>query len=266
MKQAEVIDLETHKALGWRKVVGYHFARHVTLQPVAVAEIPRVAQVMPVVFLRQGQAWRAAAVMGSAYGDNLYVAEDGRWRGHFVPAALRVYPFALSEQDEQRLALWYGYSPEPDSGTAGGNEQWAPFFQDDGYTELLKSTLTFLQQLKRGQEAAEKPLALLHELSLLRLWREPAVGEGSEGRKLKELYCVDATRLQALDDSHWLQLRRLGVLEWLYAHLHSLHHVERFEAMMRRESRSSSVLPDTDDDQHQAQVLLQAMLDNAEPY
>lgn len=248
----------THGHLGWRQFAGFQFARHVTLQPLAVAEIPRVAQVMPVVFLRQGQAWRAAAVMGSAYGDNVYVAADGRWRGHFVPAALRVYPFALSEQDEQRLALWPGFEPEAlDDATEG----LAPFFEDGRYTPLLQKTLAFLQQVKRGQAAADEALSHLHALGLLTPWRVPVREGGDESRALEGLYRLAPERWAVLDDHDWLQLRRLGAQEWLYAHLHSLHHAERFAAMASRQERASNWAPEESDDRHQATALLEAMFD-----
>lgn len=251
----------THSQRGWRQFSGFQFARHVTLQPLAVAEIPLVAQVMPVAFLRQGQAWRAAGVMGAAYGDNVYVAEDGRWRGHFVPAALRVYPFALSEQDEERLELWPGYEPDAlDDATEG----LVPFFEDGRYTPLLQKTLAFLQQVKRGQAAAHEPLTMLHELGLLTPWSVP-VGEGVDAsRVLEGLYRLTPGQWERLCDSDWLELRRRGALEWLYAHLHSLHHAERFRAMERREERASRWAPEESDEQHQAAALLAAMFEHNE--
>ncbi|WP_445003258.1 SapC family protein [Halomonas mongoliensis] len=256
----------THSHLGWRQFSGFRFARHVTLQPLAVAEIPRVAQVMPVAFLRQGQAWRAAGVMGSAYGENVYVAEDGRWRGHFVPAALRVYPFALSEQDEERLALWPGYEPGELDDASRDADGLTPFFEEGRYTPLLQKTLAFLQQVKRGQADVHEPLAMLHELGLLTPWRVPAEEGQDASRELEGLYRVAPERWALLDDSDWLELRRCGALEWLYAHLHSLHHAERFKAMERRQERASRWAPEESDEQNQAAALLAAMFEQSDEH
>ena len=58
---------ETHAHLGWRPVSGFGFARQITLVRLAAAEIPWVAQALPVVFRKVEERWQAVqASNGSA--------------------------------------------------------------------------------------------------------------------------------------------------------------------------------------------------------
>ena len=134
---------KTHAHLGWHATKGFGFARQLALVPLATEEIGRVSQVMPVVFRKREGLWEAVGVMGPVQGTNLYVAHEGNWRGSFVPAWLRVYPFCLDKEGE--LALWEGYKPAPLA--ADGVE---PFYEGVAWSERLAQTKQFLSAVRSG--------------------------------------------------------------------------------------------------------------------
>ena len=221
-----ILSPTTHGDLGWRPARGFGFARGVALVPVALAELPRVAQAMPVAFSKSDRRWQALAVMGPIEGANVLVSREGKWRASYVPALLRVYPFRLVEPEA--LALWSNYTPEHEAG-----EGAQPFYKDGALAPWLQQTLTFLKTVQSGIGALHTPLAGLEAAGALVPWAGPKLEVPQPERALRGLFALDSERLSACDESHALNLFQAGHLRWLYAHLDSLHHTERFKALAR---------------------------------
>lgn len=217
---------DTHGHLGWRPAKGFGFAQSTALVPIAVAELPRVAQAMPVVFAQAEGLWQALGVMGPITGTNVYVSRSGKWRASYVPALLRVYPFHL--QDEETLALWSGYAPEPLVG-----EGVQPFYKDGDLAPWLQETRRFLRTVHDGISRLHDPLEVLATAGVLSPWAGPALEVPQPDRALSGLYRLVPERLAGCADSWVLDLFRAGHLRWLYAHLDSLHHAERFKALAK---------------------------------
>lgn len=229
-----VLQLTEHGQLGWRPAHGFDFARGLGMQPLAIAEVGRVVDGVPVAFRQWQGRWQVVAVFGPTAELNLFVADDGRWRAPFVPAALRVYPFQLLG-DDQALALWPQYQPE--SAFEAGVR---PFFAADAMTPELQQIRVFLQAVAQGVLAAHEPLEMLAQQGLLQPW-SPCSGEGDAGTPaLPALYQLDDAALRGLPNADWLRLRELDALRWLYAHQDSLYHVRRFPVLAERSRRASA--------------------------
>lgn len=225
------LTLQTHGEKGWRPATGFGFAGNQALQPLATDEIGRVSDGIPVAFRQQGDIWQAVAVMAPTREHNLFVAEDGRWRAPFVPAALRVYPFCPGDGPET-VALWSDYTPEP-----LGRRDVRPFFVDEALSPELQRIKAFLTAVDSGINHADAPLRLLYDAEALEPWT-PEVSEAPQiEESLPGLYRVNETALQRLADDVWLSLRNARALRWLYAHLDSLYHVRRFNAFARQHGR-----------------------------
>lgn len=217
---------DTHGHLGWRPARGFGFAQSTALVPIAVAELPRVAQAMPVVFAQAKGQWHALGVMGPITGANVYVSRAGKWRASYVPALLRVYPFHLEEGET--LALWSGYAPEPLV-----SEGVHPFYKDGDLAPWLQETRRFLRTVHDGVAQLHGPLETLAAAGALSPWDGPALEVPQPDRALSGLHVLEPERLTGCADSVALELFRAGHLRWLYAHLDSLHHAERFKALAK---------------------------------
>ncbi|WP_018952333.1 SapC family protein [Thioalkalivibrio sp. AKL12] len=221
-----VLSIQDHGDQGWRQPRGFGFARQHALQPLAVDEVGRVSDGMPVAFRQLDGRWQAVAVMAPVDGLNLYVARDARWRAPFVPAALRVYPFAL-EDASRALALWPDFQPEP-----AGAVEVKPFFVSGQLSPELHRVRAFLRTLAEGVNAADAPLRFLDQRGVLRPWSpQPESGKDIGGDLLSGLFQVDTYALDGLSDADWISLRRANALPWLHAHLDSLYHLRRFRTL-----------------------------------
>jgi len=246
---------EIHSLLGWHPASSFGFARKLMLVPVAVAEIARVAQVLPVLFRKVEDRWQAVAVMGPIEGANVFVSREGKWRTSFVPALLRVYPFKLTGAGE--LALWEGYKPEPIA--ADGAQA---FYNEGTLVPRLQQTLTFLKTVYKGIEVAHCVLDRLEMAEVLTPWDVPGIETLQPEHVLKGLYAIDAERFEALEEALVLELFRGGSLRWLHAQLESLHHAERFKALAKAIVAPEITAPRQADKIEQAADILAAITED----
>jgi hypothetical protein len=231
-----IVTPERHGKLGWRRVENLRFARSLAIQPLAADELPRVAQSIPVGLTRDRGRWVAAAIFSNLPGQNLYVTAEGRWRAAFVPAALRTYPFRLSSDRPDALALWPCYKPVP------LDDSCEPFFLDGKLQPVLESTFQFLRTVRSGIHALAEPLDFLAGHGVLTEWDlSPDTRDGGAAG-LTDIWRLDPQRLESLSEPAWLTLRRMGALPWSYAHLASIHHAAGFKRLADIPAQPPSVL------------------------
>lgn len=251
-----VIRIEDHLNFGWRPKPELHLVKNVAVAPLAVEEIPIVAQAMPIAFVKTNNRWHAVAVMGPVHGTNVFISHDGKWRAHYAPAIIRAQPFKLNEQGS--LAVWEGYQPEPKT-----TEGVQAFFQNGKLHPHLQQTHRFLRLLHNNIAMAHETLAELESKALLEAWDGlDGYGENVPDRTLHGLFTVNLNRLHDLGDKTILSLFRAKALRWLYAQRDSLHHATRFRTL------AHSLLEATPDDatnkRHVAERegLVSAMIDD----
>lgn len=253
---ATPISLSEHGQRGWKRASGYGFARRIALEPLAIGEIPRVAQSIPVVFRNHEGCWEPVAVLGPVLGANVFVDTDGQWRGGFVPGGLRVYPFCL-RPDSGELGLWPGYATFP-----VGNEGVLSFYSGDELTPELQSVLGFLVRRSEEIAKAREVLTWLAARDVLVPWQMSGVDRPDDSRALAGLYRVDVEQLHRLEDTSLLGLLRAGHLPWVYAHLASLEHVERFKLLAKDLVKPDVHGPKKSKSSHKAAGILAAMAED----
>lgn len=69
------------------------------------AEFEAASREYPIGFVDEGEAVYPAAVVGVRRGLNLFVGADGAWRGAYIPAYLRCYPFLLAQTPPDTFPL-----------------------------------------------------------------------------------------------------------------------------------------------------------------
>lgn len=207
---------------GWRPAKDMRFAESLEAIALAVAEVPLVAQSVPVAVMHTDAGWRVMAVFSPANGANHFVTEEGHWRGHYVPSLLRSYPFMLhGDIADRQVRLWPTVKPEP------LGEGIEPLLIDGQPTERVQQTMSFLIWAHGEIAKADEAITILQEAGVLDPWYLSGFEQGlSLGGKA--LYVVDANRFGALPETLFLKLRKVGALPWIYAHLHSLHFARLF--------------------------------------
>jgi hypothetical protein len=219
---------ETHANLRLRPISSFEFARGTPLLRILAGEVSQVAPNFPIVFLKEGEAFAPFALMGLAQGENLFVSDDGKWLGFYVPALLRRYPFLFARQEgdgEGKAVLMVEDSMlSPDEGEA---------LFDPTTDEPVGPVARAIQFLTDVEMSALQTAALvksLADLDLMDLLPLQVTRSGSEPTPLEGIYIVNEAKLNGLSDEAFLALRRSGALAFAYAQIISLGQLARLQA------------------------------------
>ena len=230
------LNSDTHKTTRLGSLSGnFNFSKETNSIPLAAVEFFDTAREYPIAFTgREGGALFPIALVGVRQNENLFVSEDGKWEGRYVPAFVRRYPFVLAEKQDADDFNVYLDESYAGFGAADGER----LFTDSGeHTPLLKQALEFLStyqgEIRRTRLFVERLQALNllipRVLEVVRANEQPIVLQGFS--------VVDEARLMALPDADLLDLARSGLLTWIHAHLMSLGNVaalgERLDARIR---------------------------------
>lgn len=210
------------------------FAAKTNSIPLAAVEFIDTAREYPIAFTgKEGGPLFPIALVGVRQNENLFVTDDERWEGRYIPAYVRRYPFVLAEKqgaDDFNVYLDEAYGGfDADDGDR--------LFTDEGeQTPLLKQALEFLSnyqgEIKRTRLFVER----LQSLDLLIPRVLEVVRNNESPLVLQGFSVVDEQRLGALNDAELLALARDGYLALIYAHLGSLGNVtrlsERLDALL----------------------------------
>lgn len=207
----------------------FAFACQTALAGLVAAEVTVALRWMPVAFgLHDGRA-SLLGLMGLSADENLFINQQGQWRGSYIPAVFRAVPFgtALSESGEQTVIV------DPDGGyfsqTSG-----TPLFDEAGQaTEFLSKMLGFLKSVHDNQAATDHALQAILAADLLAPWDLALTMPDGQPRTLAGLHRIDTARFDALDAAAVAALHQSGALTLIYGHLFSLSNVAALEKLAR---------------------------------
>lgn len=231
-KTLEALDTQQHADLCYRGIEGYEFAREVSWSPLACSELVQASREMPVMFTA-GESVRPVALLGLQRNTNAFVEKDGRWKGHYIPAHLRRYPFVLGETGKEgefvvmidRAAPHFSLPEEAVAGAAAMFADGKPF--SGGIVERARE---FLLDFQRELKQSERWLAPLKEQEVLVERQLTLTRDGKKEVAVNGFKAVDAEKLKALDDATLAEWARSGLLGLVYAHLHSQGNTRRLLA------------------------------------
>ena len=228
-KSAIPVSAERHGELAVRTGGGYGFARAVNAVPVTAVEFAQAGAEYPIIFAGTEGAVFPSAVLGTREGENLFVAADGSWRGKYVPAFVRRYPFVFSVDDAgTRFTL---HVDEEFEGVNREGRGERLFDADGAQTQYLKGVLEFLRQYQARFTRTQAFCRRLVEHDLLQPMQAQFSLAAGERRVLGGFQVVDREKLKKLGDEAALDLFRSDEMECIYLHLASLRH---FNDMLER--------------------------------
>ncbi|MEP6906951.1 MAG: SapC family protein, partial [Pseudoxanthomonas sp.] len=154
--------------------------------------------------------------------ENLFVDDEGRWSGTYVPAFVRRYPFVLAELPGQNVGVCI------DEAFTGLNEREgeALFDAQGSNTPFLQNAMDFLQQYQREYVRTEAFCRRLQDAGLLREMNAKADLVDGRSFTVGSLLVVDEPKLMALPDATVLSLFRTGEIHLISMHLMSLSNMQ----------------------------------------
>ena len=223
-KQPMALDRNDHRFMRLRwPIADWTVAAKLNAIFIAGVEFGDAARDYPVVFVAAGQdedgkvAVAPIAVLGLTKEHNLFIDGAG-WRGQYIPAVLRAYPFAIGRIDDGQFAICFDASCPALSGTEGE----AMFNAQGEPTEFMKNIQQQLENLEGEIQRTKLLCHLLRDMELLREMRFDGVLPDGSKIAVDGFLTVDDTKLNALPDDKVLELHRSGALGMVHAHYVSL--------------------------------------------
>jgi len=195
---------------------------------VAGTEFTDACKEFPVVWVNAGEDEAGKvqvapiAVFGLKEGQNLCTDADG-WRVRYVPAVLRLFPFALARVAPTEMVVCFD-----ESWVGFGTSRGEPLFNAQG--EPTEFTLNVQKQLEHFEGEVERTRlagALLQEKGLLREMRFDADLPDGSKVSVDGFLTVDEEKLGKLSDADVLAFHRNGLMGLIHAHQISLGNMAR---------------------------------------
>ena len=220
-----LLDRDRHRRRRIRPGASFAFARKANSLYLAGAEFAEACKEYAIVFTRGGNGRVIPVVMlGLRARENLYVDEEGGWRGRYIPAFVRRYPFVLAELPGQA-----SFAVCIDESYPGVNDtEGEPLFDASGNdTPFLRNALDFLTACQRESLRTDAFCQRLDQAGLLTEMNARADLVDGRTFSVQGLLVVDEKRLAALPDATALALFRAGELHLVAMHLLSLSNMQQ---------------------------------------
>jgi len=193
--------------------------------PLIVHEFAKAGSAMPVIFIKpnaESEEYQPAGLLGLKPEENLFYVDD-KWQGDYLPAVVTHHPFAMvpTPGEESRLQMLIN-----ENSAQYNEEEGDALFEDGKETEYLTKRKESLGNYFNSMHVTREFTKFLAEKELL-IEQTLSVDINGEKVQLNGLFLVDEKKLNEMSDEEHLELRKRGFLAPIYAHLGSLHQVNR---------------------------------------
>lgn len=249
MSELHPVSKQRHADKCWQRYVSYSFTAKDAVVALVAAELPKACIAFPLGFLKSEQdTFLPVAVLGLAPGRNLFVTQDGRWIGGYIPAAYRSFPFRLATTPDQQHVLCVDEASglvqpitSEQSGERPKGTKWERFFDDeDQPTGAVKDILDFLTQVEKNRLATQVALQALVHAALIVPWEIHIKDHSGSEQKIDGLFRIDEARLNSLSIEEFDAVRKASGLAIAYCQLLSMQHLPLLGQLVRAHQQAQA--------------------------
>jgi hypothetical protein len=199
------LDRKKHQGLTLSTPIGLDFAASTNFIPVLLTELSEVAQELPVLFIPlANNEFALAAITGVQNGSNLLI-QGGAWRGRYVPAFLRRYPFITLNNPEGQGQFTIAIDAaapclNSKASKSSGTEQHL-IFEGDNLGKKLQELIPFLQKFHVDNQSTYAFCKRLHELNLLTESELAVMDKSGKKYQIQGAWFINEAALKALDQT-----------------------------------------------------------------
>ncbi len=197
------------------------------LIPIVARDFFALASEFPLVFVtnQDTEEFMPVAIMGLRDGQNLYCMQNP-FPSHVVPLGFGNAPFAVAAADENREQ--FVVMVDEDSALLSESEGEPLFGEDGEKTEYMEARVEGLIQAAQQREQTMQVVKLLQDKGLLTT-QQVQLQYRPDGQRynIEGIYTIDEVKFNELPDEEFLELRKLGIVALVYAHLTSLQQLHR---------------------------------------
>lgn len=223
-----LLNREEHKSLHYQASSDFGFTKEVNSVPLTGIEFFEASRDFPVLFSCDDNGDYFPLVLLSLTANSHPLCSDsGDWGELYVPAFIRRYPFALTEDKNVCLDKSAPHFSE--------TEGKALFSEDGSPSETLDAVITFLDQFDQQHAQTVQFCASAKEHDLFEPFNMQLMVAKDQPLRLDGLFTIKEEQLNKLPKTEVNKWFKNGWLAWSYAHLHSLGALRR---MLNRHTKS----------------------------
>jgi hypothetical protein len=229
------LDRKKHQGLTLSTPIGLDFAASTNFIPVLLTELSEVAQELPVLFIPlANNEFALAAITGVQNGSNLLI-QGGAWRGRYVPAFLRRYPFITLNNPEGQGQFTIAIDAaapclNSEASKSSGTEQHL-IFEGDNLGKKLQELIPFLQKFHVDNQSTYAFCKRLHELNLLTESELAVMDKAGKKYQIQGAWFINEAALKALDQT---VIQEFFANDWLQK-IYQIHFsIKNFPIMLDR--------------------------------
>jgi hypothetical protein len=227
-KRVEPLHPDRHQDLKLLPESDFRFAANVAQIPLTFAEVALACRHYVIVFAPGKDAPRLLALAGLRGKGNVFVEPNGSWRsGHYVPAAIRRYPFTLmATPDKDKMVLALDVESERISKNKGRK-----LFENGKPSPVIQEASAFLKRLQMESVATDAFTSGLAKAGILKEGRLAFKSPEGKQEGTDRLLMVDEKKLRDLPAETVADWHRKGWLALIHFHLLSMNNAA---ALMER--------------------------------
>lgn len=222
-ERATPISSELHRDWSVQSGKSFGFAKTVNSSPLLAAEFAAAAPEYTIIFAGSADAVFPSVILGFQDGQNVFAGEDGTWKGKYVTAFLRRYPFVFAEAEGKNSFTLCIDEEFEGLNKEGKGERL--FDSEGNRTQYLSGVLNFVSSYQGQYERTKLFCKRLVELKVL----DPAqarfsLPDGKTG-SLAGFFTINREKLKAIPLQQLAEMFQNDELELCYLHLQSLNNI-----------------------------------------
>ena len=204
----KILDPKTHSFFRYTPATDFYFAKNLTLIPITISEVKLLCCEYPIVIIMQEEKPNLMILTGLT--ESNAIDEKGLWRGNYIPAFLRRYPFTLVE-DSSSKTHHVGFDLE--SGLFSSPEGQALFNADGTASSSLEAVKQLLTLFQEENQITQNILISMNEKNLLTASEFTIKKEEGEAKKIGGFFNINKKILFELENDLLLEVVKNGWME-----------------------------------------------------
>jgi hypothetical protein len=234
-----------HKDLRVIVRYGAEFGDNVGTVMVFPTEFADIQRDYPIFFRKDAATgeFQSIALLGFDKKENLFLRDDGRWEGSYVPGVLARGPFLIGFQDREEggeLRKEPVIHLDLEDPRVSKTEGHPVFMPQGGNSPYLEHIATILAGIRDGIEVSKAMFAAYTELDLIEPVKLEIKPTPEESYSVVGLHTINQQKLAALDGAALERLNRGGLLMGAFLVLSSMNNVRRLIAIKQQRQRAQN--------------------------
>jgi hypothetical protein len=208
------LNREEHNLLKFQSSNAYGFAESVNSVPLNGIEFFQTSRHLPVLFSCDASGDYFPIALLSLHDKQHFLGNpEGEWGEVYVPAFIRRYPFAMS--DDQTVCF--------DQSAPHFDEAGESLFTEDGeQSDTLNRVIEFLVSFDQAHQQTRAFCEAAKEQNLFKPFNIQVMVKANEPLRLNGLFVINEEVFSGLPKTVVNKWFKSGWVAWVYAHLHSL--------------------------------------------